>query len=120
MTNQSQAIAAAALQLCLDDEHLCRRGPIPLRISSLSGSGLAVLLAKNRPALLNPSELALWSNEGRPLRLTAWIGGQSIALTAQLVWSELAGSSSDEVELIIDATGASDWPAVVAAYRGAA
>ena len=109
-----------SFELCLDDEELCHRGPIPVTVSSLSGSGLAVLLLKNQPPLLNPTDLASLSSEGRPLRLTAKIGGQSIALTAQLVWSELAGAASDEVELIIDATGVSDWPAIVAAYRGAA
>jgi hypothetical protein len=119
MPEHAPAAVAASFQLCLDDEQLCRRGPIPVSVSSLSGSGLAVLTLKNQPPLLNPSDLMSHGGEGRPLRLTAHIGGRSIALTAQLVWSELAGSADDEVELIIDATGVSDWPAIVAAYRGA-
>ena len=119
MPERPRMVAASAFQLCLDDEQICRRGPIPLTISSLSGSGLAVLMLKNQPPLLNPSDLMLQSGEGRPLRLTARIGGQSIALTAQLVWSELGEAGSDQLELIIDATGATNWPAVVAAYQGA-
>jgi hypothetical protein len=119
MAVPAQAIRQS-FELCLDDEQVCHQGPIPVTVSSLSGSGLAVLLLKNEPPLLNPLDLNALSSEGRPLRLTAKIGGQSIALTAQLVWSELAGAASDEVELIIDATGVSDWPAIVAAYRGAA
>jgi hypothetical protein len=115
----SETVKASAFQLCLDDEKLCR-APIPVTVSSISGTGLAVLMLKNQPPLLSPSELMAYGSEGRPLRLTAQIGGQLIALTAQLVWSELGGGSSDELELIIDATGANDWPAIVAAYQGAA
>ena len=120
MPEHFPAANPALFQLCLDDEQLCRRGPIPVTVSSLSGTGLAVLMLKNQPPLLNPSDLMSNGGEGRPLRLTAKIGAQSISLTAQLVWSELAGNESDEVELIIDATGVSDWPTIVAAYRGAA
>jgi hypothetical protein len=119
MPEQSSAVTTP-LQLCLDDELLCRRGPIAVTITSISGSGLAVLMFKNQPPMLDPSRLMSQGGEGRPLRLTARIGGRSIALTAQLVWAEPVSGASDDVELIIDATGVSDWPAIVAAHRGAA
>ncbi len=118
MPERPHVAPVPSFQLCLDDEQLCRRGPIPLTISSLSGSGLAVLMLKNEPPLLDPSDL-MRSGEGRPLRFTARFGGQSIALTAQLVWSELGEGGDDELELIIDAAGATNWPAVFAAYQGA-
>ena len=106
-------------QLCLDDANLCPSGPVPVNVSSLSGSGLAVLTVKNQPTLLNTNDL-LHSSEGRPLRLTARIGQQSITLTAQLVWTDPVSDAEDQLELIIDAAGTTDWPTIVAAYRGAA
>jgi len=119
MPERPQTELHPAFQLCLDDANLCPRGPVPVSISSLSGSGLAVLTLKNEPALLNTTDL-LHSTEGRPLRLTARIGQQSISLTAQLVWSDPVSAGDDQLELIIDAAGTTDWPTIVAAFRGAA
>jgi hypothetical protein len=114
-----QSEPTPVFQLCLDDEQLCPTGPIPVGVLSLSGSGLAVLTVKGSPGGLNPAALMLQGSEGRPLRLTARIGQQSISLTAQLVWSEASNGADDQVELIIDATGTTEWQTIVAAYHGA-
>ena len=106
-------------QLCLDDEELCRGGPVPVRISSVSGSGLAVLMVSNEAGLIDPADFMV-QGEGRPLRLMARIGERTVAVTAQLVWCEVSSASEADLELIVDGTGASEWPLIVAAYRGAA
>lgn len=112
-----QSASEGEFQLCLDDADLCPAGPVPVSVSSLSGSGLAVLVVKNQPTL-NATDLAN-SDEGRALRLTARIGEQSVSVVAQLVWTDAASTGDDELELIVDAAGTPDWPAIVAAYRGA-
>lgn len=119
MSERPQRELHPAFQLWLDDANLCPHGPVPLNISSLSGSGLAVLTVQNQPALLNATDLLHNSTEGRPLRLTAQIGARSIGVTARLVWSDPASPGTDQLELIVDAAGTSDWPTIVAAYRGA-
>ncbi len=120
MAEHSQTKAGPSFQLCLDDEQICPDGPVPVTISSVSGSGLAVLMIKQHPGGVNAADLSLHGGEGRPLRLTARIGQRTVAVTAQLVWSEVGGDASSEIELIVDGAAASDWPAVIAAYRGVA
>lgn len=119
MPERPESAAKPTFQLCLDDADLCPRGPVPVSVSSLSGTGLAVLTV-DQAALLNPSDLLQHGNEGRPLRLTAHIGHHSISLTAQLVWSDPSSAGGDLLDLIIDATGTPDWSTIVAAYHGAA
>ena len=119
MSDRPVGVLKPTFELCLDDADLCPRGPVPVSVSSLSGTGLAVLTV-DQAALPNASDLMQPGNEGRPLRLTARIGQRSIGLTAQLVWSDPSSAGDDQLELIIDAAGTADWPAIVAAYQGAA